>query len=220
MSDIPFQYQTIKTKSTGIYKDRGSKFYAYLLPAQSTTEIAEELDSIATIHPKARHLCYAYRLGINGEPHRINDDGEPSGTAGRPIFNVLLSSNISDVLAIVVRYFGGTKLGVPGLIKAYKEATLDALQQSVIITKTLTQEIIINYRIEDLGRIFDILKNRGVSDIQTEYGQHPQIVCTIPLNDVPFIRQMILADYYGYQVDDIVEDFVSDRLEIIINKDE
>ena len=214
MSDIPFQYQSIKDRSRGIYKDRNSKFHAYLLHVKTIDEVERYLAEMSSHHPKARHICYAYRLGIDGTPYRINDNGEPSGTAGRPIFNVLLSEGVSDVLGVVVRYFGGTKLGVPGLIKAYKEATIDAFSQADIMTVTLTKEVKISYRIEDLGRIYDILKARGVNDIKSHFDPSAHVLVKIPLNEIPTIRQAILADYYGYQIGDISEDFKSDRLEV------
>ena len=130
-------YNTITAASEGLFTDRGSKFIAYAFPIKSEEEIKEYLEEIKKEHWKARHHCYAWRLGIDGNTYRANDDGEPSGTAGKPILGQLDSFEITDTLVVVVRYFGGTKLGVGGLINAYKSAAIDALQQVEIISKTI-----------------------------------------------------------------------------------
>jgi uncharacterized YigZ family protein len=130
------QYYTMLSEPTeGIFKDRGSKFFAYACPALNVEEVASHLDRIKKIHPKARHHCYAFRLGESGNQTRANDDGEPSGTAGKPILGQLVKRDLTFTLVVVVRYFGGTKLGVAGLINAYREAALDALTPAK--TKTL-----------------------------------------------------------------------------------
>jgi uncharacterized YigZ family protein len=130
------QYYTMLAESAdGIFKDRGSKFFAYACPALNIEEVAAHLERIKKDHPKARHHCYAYRLGESGDQTRANDDGEPSGTAGKPILGQLVKRDLTFTLVVVVRYFGGTKLGVAGLINAYREAALDALTNAK--TKTL-----------------------------------------------------------------------------------
>lgn len=116
----------------GLYRDKGSKFLAYLYPIASEDEVAPLLEKLHKLHPSARHWCYAWRLGENGERYRNNDDGEPSGSAGRPILAAIDSAGLSNVLAVVVRYFGGTLLGVRGLIDAYGGAVLDALSTAAI----------------------------------------------------------------------------------------
>lgn len=128
-------YFTVSESSEGFYKDRGSKFLAYAYPIKTEQEAKIRIEKIKKDHPKARHWCWAYRLSLEKDVYRLNDDGEPSGTAGRPILNILWSKNLTYVLIVVVRYFGGTLLGVSGLINAYKEATSDVLQNAKIIER-------------------------------------------------------------------------------------
>ena len=130
-------FKTISKPSEGIFKDKGSRFIAYLYPIQSELDIKDIIAELKSIHPKASHHCWALRLSQDRSIFRINDDGEPSGTAGRPILNTLLSFDLTNVIAVVVRYFGGTLLGIPGLINAYKTATNEAIQASEIIEKTV-----------------------------------------------------------------------------------
>ncbi len=153
-------YQTIKRSSTGLYKDKGSKFIAIAQPVRSEEEIARILDDVKKEYHDARHHCYAWVLGFHQETYKINDDGEPSGTAGRPIHGQILSAGLSNIIIIVVRYFGGTKLGVRGLINAYKGAALDAIRNNAIITKTIQN----HYRIH-----FDYLSMNDVMHILKEY---------------------------------------------------
>ncbi|GGC13363.1 IMPACT family protein [Dyadobacter sediminis] len=128
-------YQTIVKPCEGFYKDKGSKFLAYAFPVEGEQDAKFHLAALHELHPKAVHHCYAYRLGSDRMSYRMSDDGEPSGTAGRPILNTLYSRNITNILVVVVRYFGGTLLGVPGLINAYKLATEDALNQAEVVTR-------------------------------------------------------------------------------------
>lgn len=130
-------YKTIENASEGIFRDKGSKFLAYAYPIRSEEEVKPIITKLRTENPKANHFCYAYRLTPNRAVFRVNDDGEPSGTAGRPILNCLLSEDITNILMVVVRYFGGTLLGVPGLINAYKNASIEAIKASTIVSKTV-----------------------------------------------------------------------------------
>jgi uncharacterized YigZ family protein len=135
MSLIPDSYLTIAKPAEGLYKDKGSKFISWAYPVKDLEEIKSHIVSLKEAHPKARHICYAYRLGFTPEEARSSDDGEPSGSAGKPILNTILSHNVHYVLVVVVRYFGGTLLGVPGLIHAYKEGAIDALANAEIYEK-------------------------------------------------------------------------------------
>lgn len=130
--DLSDKYYTISDKNNTLFKDKGSKFIAYAYPIQQEEEVKQYLQELKKEHHNARHHCYAFRLGVEGENYRFNDDGEPSGTAGRPIYGQLLSKNLTDTLVVVVRYFGGTLLGVGGLINAYKSATAQVLENSEI----------------------------------------------------------------------------------------
>ena len=140
-------YRTISTPSEALFKDRSSRFLAFAYPVTTTEEIKEILDGLHKKYYDATHHCYAYRLGADGATFRANDDGEPSGTAGRPILGQMLSSDITDCLIVVVRYFGGTKLGVPGLINAYRESAAAAIEAAEIEERTVdaTFEVIFPY---------------------------------------------------------------------------
>lgn len=155
-------YYTIQDHSEGIYRDKGSKFIAYLFPVTSDSQIKELIAGLKAEHPKARHYCWALRLSTDKSVFRLNDDGEPSGTAGRPILNTLLSNEITDVLAVVVRYFGGTLLGVPGLINAYKSATIEAINNATIINKTVNSVFIINFNHSQMNDVMKIIKEEDL----------------------------------------------------------
>src|SRR6476661_8759868 len=146
-------YKTISTASEATFSDRGSKFIGYVYPFTKESDLKPILENLQKLHPKARHYCWAFRLGPDRSVFRLNDDGEPSGSAGRPILNTLLSHDLTNCLAVVVRYFGGTLLGVPGLINAYKTATVDAIKASTIVTETIKD----HYRLE-----FDYLQMNAV----------------------------------------------------------
>ena len=148
-------YYTIETPSVAEFKDRGSKFIAYAFPMSETSDFKERLAALKKEHPKAVHHCFAYRLGLDGLNFRVSDDGEPSGTAGRPILGQIDSKQITNVMIIVVRYFGGTLLGVPGLINAYKSAAALCLQLTPIVQKP----VLINYRLQyDHTQIHEVMK--------------------------------------------------------------
>ncbi|PKP42854.1 MAG: YigZ family protein [Bacteroidetes bacterium HGW-Bacteroidetes-10] len=134
-------YKSISKPSTGIYKELGSKFLSFAFPVSSEEEIKDLLAEIRKSHFDARHHCYAYRLGASGELWRANDDGEPSSSGGKPILGQLLSYGLSDILIIVVRYFGGTKLGVPGLIRAYRSAAADSIENGEVIEKIAGDDV-------------------------------------------------------------------------------
>jgi len=137
-------YYTIEQSVLAEFKDRGSRFLAYAFPMQTTDDFKKELQALKKEHPKANHHCFAYRLGLDGNNFRVSDDGEPPGSAGRPILGQIDSKNITNAGVIVVRYFGGTLLGVPGLINAYKTATVLALQLVPIVRKP----VLVNYRLQ------------------------------------------------------------------------
>jgi len=148
-------YNTIQGPSTAEFKDRGSRFLAFAYPLNTVTDFKNLRTQLKKEHPKANHHCFAYRLGTDGTIFRVSDDGEPSGSAGRPILGQLDSNQVTNVLIIVVRYFGGTLLGVPGLINAYKTAAALALKQNSIIQKP----ILLNYRLQfDYMLMNDVMK--------------------------------------------------------------
>src|SRR5215510_1222086 len=128
-------YYTIEKEATAEFKDRGSKFIGYAFPVSSVEGFKEKLNEVKKLHPKATHHCFAYRLGLDGNAFRVSDDGEPSGSAGRPILGQIDSKQLTNTLIVVVRYFGGTLLGVPGLINAYKTAASLVLQVTPVVPK-------------------------------------------------------------------------------------
>ena len=153
------QYKTIKSPSEGLFKDKGSKFLAFAFPFEDENELKIYIEPLRKEHFKAVHFCYAYRLGMERNNFRINDDGEPSGSAGRPILNVLLSKEITNILVVVVRYWGGTLLGVPGLINAYKSATEEAIASAEIIEKTVNEVYQITFAYVQMNEVMKIVKD-------------------------------------------------------------
>ena len=153
-----FEYKTIKEPVEDILlKEKGSKFIGFAYPVLNEADLKNALGKLYELHPKATHHCYAFRLGINGENYRANDDGEPSGSAGLPIYNQLLAHEITNVLVVVIRYYGGTKLGVGGLVKTYKESAKLTLDECEIITKELETTIKLSFGFSQQNVIFTLL---------------------------------------------------------------
>jgi uncharacterized YigZ family protein len=152
-------YLTIEAPSQGLYKDKGSKFIALAWPVETEEQINEIMASVKKEYYDAHHHCYAWILGQSREHFRQNDDGEPSGTAGKPIYGQLLSTELTNILVVVVRYFGGTKLGVRGLIDAYKGATADALQNAGIIEKIIHVQYQLDFDYLSMNDVMKILKD-------------------------------------------------------------
>jgi len=165
---IPDSYLSISQPAEGLYKDKGSKFIGYVFPVKDLDNIKEQINSLKELHPKARHVCYAYRLGFSPEEARSNDDGEPSGSAGKPILNTILSANLHYTLVAVVRYFGGTLLGVPGLIHAYKEASLAALAESNIIEIEPMIELELRFNYPQMNEVMKVIKKYPIQIIAQE----------------------------------------------------
>lgn len=162
-------YLTIEKPAGGDFRDRGSKFLSFAYPINSEGDIKPILAQLKTEHPKANHHCWAIRLGTDRSVFRINDDGEPSGTAGRPILNVLLSKNITNITVIVVRYFGGTLLGVPGLINAYRTATEEALKTANIIEKTINDIYTIGFDYQYMNEVMRIIKEDNLAVLNQQF---------------------------------------------------
>jgi len=155
-------FKTISKPSEGSFSDKGSRFFAYLYPIESEAEIKDFIAELKSLHPKASHYCWAIRLSMDRSIFRLNDDGEPSGTAGRPILNTLLSFDLTNVLAVVVRYFGGTLLGIPGLINAYKKTTIEAIQASEIIVKTVDLVFKIEFSHSTMNEVMKVIKEENI----------------------------------------------------------
>jgi uncharacterized YigZ family protein len=162
-------YFTIKSRATGIYKEKGSKFLATSIPVRDENEVKQELELIRKEYYDARHHCYAYVLGFDKSAWRANDDGEPSGTAGRPIHGQIQSHDLTNILIVVVRYFGGIKLGVSGLINAYKTAASDSLFNAEIIERTVDEFYEIKFNYEAMNDIMKIVKDDGLHLLNTQF---------------------------------------------------
>ena len=162
-------YYTITKPSEGYYKDKGSKFYAFVLPVENEYQTRKHLDELKKTYYDARHHCYAYAIGLNREVYRMNDDGEPSGTGGKPIYGQILSYNLVNVMIVVIRYFGGTKLGVRGLINAYKYAATDALENANIIEKKIKHVYQLHYQYPQMNKVMHILKEEKIEPLTTKF---------------------------------------------------
>ena len=174
MSDV---YKSISARSQGLYKELGSRFIALAYPVETEDEVRALLASVRNEYHDARHHCCAYRLGLGGTVWRASDDGEPSGSAGRPILGQIDSAGLSDVMVVVVRYFGGIKLGVPGLIRAYKTATSDALSKAVTIEKTAGGWYRVGFGYDDMPRVMKLIKDMDLPQRNRDWAD----TCTIEL---------------------------------------
>lgn len=162
-------YKTISRSSEGIYKDKGSKFIAIACPVITEEDVKERLTEIRNKYHDARHHCFAYVLGYDKSAFRYNDDGEPSGTAGRPIYGQINSKDLTNTLVVVVRYFGGVKLGVRGLINAYKAAASDALLQVDIITKTVNEIFSLEFDYLMMNSVMKIIKDADLKILSQDF---------------------------------------------------
>lgn len=195
-------YYTIEVPGTAEFKDRGSKFIAYAYPIAEVNDFKEKLAALKKEHPKAVHHCFAYRLGLDGNTFRVSDDGEPSGTAGRPILGQIDSKQATNILIVVVRYFGGTLLGVPGLINAYKMVSSMVLQVTAVVPKP----ILISYRVQfDYTQMNEVMKLVKQFEC-TVLKQDTQLFCSVEIG-MPKNRQeellYKLRDLRGVEVEKI-----------------
>lgn len=182
-------YFTIEKKAEGIFRDRGSKFIGIAFPVATENEIKDILSQLKKEHPSANHFCYAYRLGADKQNFRANDDGEPSGSAGKPILGQLQSKDLTNVLLVVVRYFGGTLLGVPGLINAYKHAAIEALQVAPIIEKHIQYVYCTFFSFERLNDVMRMLKENEAKIISQEFTETCKIEFQIKKKDAEKLEQ-------------------------------
>ena len=172
-----FYYNTIEKTSFAEYKERGSRFLAFAFPIQSAGDFKKHLLQLKKEHPKAVHYCFAYRLGLDANNFRVSDDGEPSGTAGKPILGQIDSKQLTNTLVVVVRYFGGTLLGVPGLINAYKTATSLALQLTPIVQKQVLADYALQFDYTRMNEVMMIVKQFGCEVKK----QEQQLFCIVEI---------------------------------------
>ncbi len=180
----PDYYFTIESSANAEFKDRGSKFIARAFPLKNTTDFKKLLQEIKKEHPKASHHCFAYRVGSDGNNFRMSDDGEPSGTAGKPILGQIDSKNLTDILIIVARYFGGTLLGIPGLINAYKIAASLVLQCTPVVQKAVEIQYELQFNYTEMNEVMRIIKQFNCTVLKNEMQLFYRIETGIPRNKI------------------------------------
>ncbi len=178
-------YKSIAGPSEGLFKDNGSRFIAFAYPVETEEEVKSIVGSLKKEYHDARHHCYAYRIGYKGEMFRANDDGEPSSSAGRPILGQIDSNGLSDILIVVVRYFGGIKLGIPGLIRAYKMSSADAIANNSIITKIATKRYLVKFGYDSMNNVMKMVKDMSLEQCNQNFGLDCELTVRVRLSQVP-----------------------------------
>lgn len=172
-------YKTIENPSEGLFKDKGSRFIAKAFPVESVEEVKEILSSLRKEYHDARHHCYAYRIGPGGANYRVNDDGEPANSAGKPILGQMQSQDLTNILIVVIRYFGGILLGVGGLINAYRSAAKESIEHSSIVIKTFNCQIRIRFQYPSMNDVMRTIKDNKAEIIKQEFGIGCEILIQI-----------------------------------------
>ena len=199
-------YLTISSPSEALYKDKGSKFYAFAYPVQTIEQIKEILAEKRKEYYDARHVCYAYMLGYEREVFRANDDGEPSGTAGRPILGQINSSNLTDIIIIVVRYFGGTLLGTSGLIQAYKTSAAEAIAAATIEERIVEKTFVSKFGYQDLNAVMRIMKDFDLAIVNQIQEMDCTLYFRIRLSDIERVKDRFdKLDFVSFD-EDIIEE--------------
>ncbi len=176
-------FLTINAPSEGEYKEKGSKFLAYAYPMSNESDLENFISTLKDTHPKARHHCYAYKIGMDNNRFRTNDDGEPSGTAGKPILGQIQSFRLTNVCIIVIRYFGGTKLGASGLIHAYKEAARYSLENAELVEKFLFVTYHLEFGYEDMGHILNVIKDLDIEISEKVFDANCEVKIQLRLSE-------------------------------------
>jgi len=184
-------YHTIKHEGEGTYKEKGSKFLAFSFPVKNEEEIRKKTTDLKKKFYDARHHCYAYILGTRGEIFRTNDDGEPSHSAGDPILAAIRSRKITNALVVVVRYFGGTKLGVGGLIQAYRTSAEQALDSAGIIREDILQEFTVTFSYANTGEVMSLVNRVGATILEQEFKEECQLKLEIKLDAADGLREKL-----------------------------
>ena len=184
-------YKTIAVPSEEtLFKEKGSKFFGYAFPVTSEDEIKEILLSVKKSHHSARHWCYAWKLGVEPVRFRVNDDGEPSNSAGQPIYGQIISADVTDVLVVVVRYFGGVKLGVGGLIRAYRSSAQLALEVSSIIEKTIEEKLLLKFEYQFMNKVMRIIKQKKLTIASQEMTSNCVLELSIKKSEIERIKKL------------------------------
>ena len=176
------KFKEIKSQKKGIYKEKGSKFFAFAYPVHSENQIKENIEKVKILEHGARHYCYAYVLHADKSIQRANDDGEPSSTGGKPILGQILSNDLTNILIVVARYFGGIKLGVPGLILAYKSAAANAISKATIITNTVKEEYAVIFKYPQMNYVMRIIKEHNLEVINTVLKMECKLIFAVDKN--------------------------------------
>ena len=201
-SQIQDSYKSIASPSDGLFKDNGSRFIARAYPVETEEEVKEIVAALKKEYYDARHHVYAYRLGYLGDKFRANDDGEPSGSSGRPVLGQIDSCGLSDILVVVIRYFGGIKLGIPGLIRAYKTSTADALANAQIIEKIASRHFRVHFGYMSMNGVMKVMKDMGLEQKNQKFDMECSLETTVRLSQVDsFIERM--GDGEGCNIEEI-----------------
>lgn len=194
-----YTYKTIAAATTSDFRDRGSKFFGFAYPVSDVEEVKERVKALKKEHPKAVHFCLAFRIGTDGTLYRASDDGEPSGSAGKPILGQIDSAGLTNVAVVVVRYFGGSLLGVPGLINAYKTATAEALAQTVVVEKQVEKMVTITFDYPVMNEVMQLLKQSEANIYKQDLQLFCEIKAGIPLKHADgYVQQ--LSEIRGVEV--------------------
>ena len=199
---IQDSFKSIAAESRGLFKDNGSRFIAHAYPVETEEEVKEIVAALKKEYYDARHHVYAYRLGYQGDKFRANDDGEPSGSSGRPVLGQIDSNGLSDILVVVVRYFGGIKLGIPGLIRAYKTATADAIANAEIIEKIASKMYRVHFGYMSMNSVMKVFKDMGLEQKNQSFDMECSLDTSVRLSNVEtFLQRM--ADVEGSRVEEL-----------------
>jgi len=182
------KYFEIQSNTKGIYKEKGSKFIAYAFPVHTENDIKARIDEVKKTEPSASHYCYAYILNHDMSLQRTNDDGEPSSSAGKPILGQIISNKITNILIIVVRYFGGVKLGIPGLIRSYKNAAQNSILEGAIITKKLKEYYQLNFQYTSMNNVMRIIKEFNLEIVKTDFQLECKLIFAVPKSKANTIK--------------------------------
>lgn len=196
MNDV---YKTIEKTYSGYFKDKGSKFYSFAYPIQSEEEVKDIILQLKKEHHSARHHCYAWRLGTAEIRSRANDDGEPSSTAGKPILGQLQSFEVTNILVVVVRYFGGTLLGVSGLINAYKTATTEVLNNAELVEKLIENTFELSFEYEMMNPVMQQLKQAGLEIVDTDFRESCRLSFSVRKSEAENAKRMF-EELYGVKI--------------------
>jgi uncharacterized YigZ family protein len=195
-------YASIAGRSDGLFKDNGSRFIAQAYPVESEEEVKEIVGSLKKEYHDARHHCFAYRLGLDGSHWRANDDGEPSGSAGRPILGQIDAAGLSDILVVVIRYFGGIKLGIPGLIRAYKASTADALAQATVVEKVAGKDYRLSFPYLSMNAVMKVVKDMSLPQKDQYFAERCSMLLRVRLSqEAAFLERA--SNIEGVDVDEV-----------------